>query len=200
MRFLFWIMSGFWVACTQPSGNRDERAVIPQNEMLASDSRLTMQQGLLYLAGKPYSGIVNSRYANGKLATKDSYLNGKLEGKQEKWYENGAIREIRYYTANRKVGKHEGWYQNGQKRFEYFINNDVPVKIHQEWFANGQLFTFNTYNDQGQPEGLQQMWYDNGKIKANYVVKGGRRFGLLGAKGCMGKREIKATQLVIAKE
>lgn len=199
MRFFF-LSCVFLGACTPPSNEIQSVEVVPKVETLASDSTLSMQQRHLYLKDKPYSGFVTDRYANGKLASKEGYLNGKLEGKQEKWYENGAIREVRYYTANRKVGKHEGWYQNGQKRFEYFINNDVPVKTHREWYQNGQLFTYNTFNNAGQPEGLQQMWYDNGKIKANYVVKEGRRFGLLGAKGCMGKREVKATQLVIAKE
>ncbi len=200
MRFLLFVISGFWAGCTHSSGDMNERTFIPQNEIWASDSTLSTQQGHLYLKDKPYSGFVISRYANGKLASKNSYLNGKLEGKQEKWYQNGDLQEIRFYETNRKVGKHEGWYQNGQKRFEYFINNDVPVKIHREWYENGQLFTFNTFNDAGQPEGLQQMWFENGKIKANYVVKEGRRFGLLGAKGCMGKREIKTTKMVIAKE
>ena len=199
MRF-FLFFGVFLGACTHPSNEIESVAVVPKIEILVSDSTLSMQQGLLYLKDKPYSGLVISRYSNGKLASKNGYLSGKLEGKQEKWFENGALQEIRFYKTNRKVGKHESWYQNGQKRFEYFINNDVPVKTHREWYQNGQLFTYNTYNDAGQLEGLQQMWFDNGKIKANYVVKNGRRFGFLGAKGCMGKREIKTTQLVIAKE
>ena len=44
-----------------------------------------------------------------------------------------------------------------------------------------------------QPEGLQQLYFASVKIKANYVIKNGRRYGLLGAKGCMGENEKRET-------
>jgi antitoxin component YwqK of YwqJK toxin-antitoxin module len=37
----------------------------------------------------------------------------------------------------------------------------------------------------GYEEGLQQFYYDNGKVKANYFMKAGRRYGLLGTKNCV---------------
>jgi antitoxin component YwqK of YwqJK toxin-antitoxin module len=37
----------------------------------------------------------------------------------------------------------------------------------------------------GHEEGPQKWWYDNGKIKANYIIQDGRRFGLLGTKNCI---------------
>jgi antitoxin component YwqK of YwqJK toxin-antitoxin module len=37
----------------------------------------------------------------------------------------------------------------------------------------------------GHEEGEQKWWYDNGKIKANYIIKDGRRYGLLGTKNCI---------------
>ena len=40
----------------------------------------------------------------------------------------------------------------------------------------------NYYN--GKEQGSQKVWYNNGKIKSNYVVKDGRRYGLLGTKNC----------------
>jgi antitoxin component YwqK of YwqJK toxin-antitoxin module len=36
----------------------------------------------------------------------------------------------------------------------------------------------------GQEEGSQKLWYDNGKIRANYVIIKGKRYGLLGTKNC----------------
>jgi antitoxin component YwqK of YwqJK toxin-antitoxin module len=171
--------------------------IIPAIEVSAENTTLSMKEGTLYVNNKPYSGFVIEKYLGGKLASKNGYLNGKLEGKQEKWFENGTQQEVRFYATNRKIGKHEGWYENGQKRFEYFINNDVPIEIHREWYDSGQLFSLLTYNAKGQPEGRQQMWFANGQIKANYVVKNGRRFGLFGAKGCMGENEKKETGLKI---
>ena len=36
----------------------------------------------------------------------------------------------------------------------------------------------------GQQHGSQKVWYLNGKIKSNYVIKDNRRYGLLGTKNC----------------
>jgi antitoxin component YwqK of YwqJK toxin-antitoxin module len=144
---------------------------------------------------KPNSGYVLEKYPNKQKATQNAYFNGKLEGIQQKWFENGAKMEVRFYKENRKVGMHEGWYANGQKRFEYFIENDIPIKTHREWYQNGQLYSLSNYDQEGQPEGEQKMWFETGQIKSNYIIKDGRRFGFLGAKGCMGEGEKKATGL-----
>jgi antitoxin component YwqK of YwqJK toxin-antitoxin module len=176
-------------------GSCQTKPTVPEIETPATDTKFMMTEGILFFNHKPYSGFVIEKYPNEKWASKSGYLNGKLEGKQEKWFENGQQQELRFYTDNHKVGKHEGWYSTGQKRFEYFIENDIPIKTQQEWYANGQRYTAFSYNNEGQPEGTQQMWFENGQIKANYVIKNGRRFGLLGAKGCMGENEKKQTQL-----
>ena len=47
----------------------------------------------------------------------------------------------------------------------------------------GKLFHLATYKN-GQEEGTQKMWYDNDKIRANYYIIDGKRYGLLGTKNC----------------
>ncbi len=160
---------------------------IPDSLVALADTNLSERQGILYYAQKPFSGFVFEKYLTEKLALKNGYLHGKLEGIQEKWYSDGSKMEVRFYHANRKTGKHIGWWENKKIKFEYFIKNDIPIKMHREWYPNGQLYSLSTYNIEGQPEGTQQMWFETGQIKANYVIKDGRRFGFLGAKGCMGE-------------
>ena len=185
-----------FISCQQQAKVVEQNPVVlPKTELMAVDKAFAWQQDVLFYNGKPYSGYVLDKYPNGKLAARNGYVNGKLEGIQEKWYENGSKMEVRFYTNNRKNGKHEGWYDNGQKRFEYIIKEDVPVATHREWYANGQLYTLFNYNSEGQPEGTQRMWYVTGQVKSNYIIKDGRRFGFLGAKGCMGEGEKKATGL-----
>ncbi len=171
--------------------NNEQLVAIPNIELLADDKDFEWQQDILLYKRKPFTGFTIEKFPNQKLSTKNGYLNGKLEGKQQKWFENGAKMELRFYTNNHKNGTHEGWYNHGQKRFEYFIENDIPIKTHREWHANGQLFTRFNFNNEGQPDGEQKMWFETGQIKANYVIKNGRRFGFLGAKGCMGENEKK---------
>ncbi len=64
------------------------------------------------------------------------------------------------------------------------FNNDLPIKRHCQWYRSGKLYSLFEYNNAGQPEGAQQLWYEDGSVKSNYVVKDNRRFGFLGAKGC----------------
>ena len=53
----------------------------------------------------------------------------------------------------------------------------------KEWNNEGNLIYLATYK-KGQEEGPQKLWYDNGKIRANYIIKNGKRYGLLGTKNC----------------
>jgi antitoxin component YwqK of YwqJK toxin-antitoxin module len=99
------------------------------------------------------------------------------------------LSEKRFYRNNQKFGHHIAFWGNGQKRFDYHFVEDMPVGEHKQWYQSGQLFSLCHYNKQGQPAGRQSFWYENGKLKANFEVVEGRRFGLLGAKGCMGENE-----------
>ena len=137
--------------------------VVPKIELLADNKEFEWQQDVLFSEGKPYSGYVLEKYPSGQKASQNGYLKGKLEGEQLKWFENGAKMEVRHYAENRKIGTHEGWYENGQKRYEYFIENDIPIKTHREWYSSGQLYSLFNYDTQGQPEGVQKMWFEIGR-------------------------------------
>ena len=188
------------ISCVKKTDDTIEESVaIPKTELLADNDGFGRQQDILLFKGKPYSGYVLEKYSNGQRSSQNAYFKGKLEGIQQKWFENGVLMEIRHYTVNRKVGIHQGWYKNRQKRYEYFIENDIPMKTHREWYPSGQLYSLFNYDSQGQPEGTQQMWFANGQIKANYVIQNGRRFGFLGAKGCMGEGEKKLSSLTFEK-
>ena len=197
--FLFFIFGiSFLFACKQKEETKP-LVKIPNIEISSADSAIAMQQDLMTYRSKLYSGFVVEKYPNGQLAAKNGFVNGKLEGMQLKWYPDGSKMEARAYTANRKDGKHLAWWPNGKRKFLYLIENDTPVGVHYEWYEDGKLYALNSYNKEGQPEGKQQMCYDNGQIKSNYVIKEGRRFGFLGAKGCMGEGEKKATGLKFEK-
>jgi len=183
-------------ACTKQAEVVEENFVeIPKIEILSTNKELSVSHDTVFFQGKLYSGFVLEKYENGQVAANNGFFNGKLEGKQEKYYPDGSKMELRFYHENRKNGTHHGWWQNGQMKFEYFIKADIPVGTHKEWYPSGQLYSLYTYNQEGQPEGKQQMWFETGQVKSNYVFKDGRRFGFLGAKGCMGENERKQTPL-----
>ena len=75
------------------------------------------------------------------------------------------------------------FWENGNKRFEFDAKNDACEGELSEWTFDGKLTHLAHFKD-GQEEGSQKLWYDNGKIRANYVIIKGKRYGLLGTKNC----------------
>ncbi|MFN3848966.1 MAG: toxin-antitoxin system YwqK family antitoxin [Spirosomataceae bacterium] len=187
MRYLLLIF--LLVGCNKPQ-NDFASISIPNVLVEVSDKNIVNKDGIIYYQNQSFSGFLTEKQA-GKLIFKEGYLNGKQEGESNRWFLNGQLAEQRFYHENRKEAKHTGWWENGQKRFEYHFKTDIPVGHHQEWYPSGRVFTSFHFDDQGQPEGSQQMWFEDGKVKSNYVMKNGRRYGFYGAKGCMGKNEKK---------
>lgn len=107
---------------------------------------------------------------------------------QKKYFPSGKIMEIRHFSHGAKNGLQTGFWENGNKRFEYFAVNDACEGELKEWAENGQLFHLAHYKN-GQEDGVQKMWHANGKLRSNFVLIGGRRFGLLGTKNCINTDE-----------
>lgn len=97
--------------------------------------------------------------------------------------------EIRHFSQGAKNGLQTAYWENGNKRFEYFAVNDVCEGELREWDENGKLFHLAHYKN-GHEEGVQQMWHANGKLRSNFIMIDGRRFGLLGTKNCINKDEV----------
>ena len=101
----------------------------------------------------------------------------------KKYYPNKQLMEYREFKNEMKNGKQIAYWENGNKRFEFIAKDDAYEGELKEWDYHGRLFHLAHYKN-GQEEGVQKLWYENGKIRANYVIIKGRRFGLLGTKNC----------------
>ena len=103
----------------------------------------------------------------------------------EKRYGDGALMSVRTYRDGKEEGIHRGYWPGGALKFEYRYHNGLSEGVQREWFEDGSPFTEFNYV-KGHEAGLQRMWTSYGKLRANYVVKNGRRYGLIGAMGCRG--------------
>jgi len=158
--------------------------VLPTQYLNRKDHFLSFHQDTLYYKNTKYSGYVFDRFENGDSAFLGSYLNGIEEGVFKKWYLNNQLGEYRTYHAGKKVGKHVGFWEDGQPKFEFNFMDGELEGITNEWYRNGQAYKAFHYK-MGYENGSQKMWWENGIIRANYVVKQGRRYGLIGLKLCM---------------
>lgn len=159
---------------------------------LASDPGFRFSQDTLYLNSKKYSGKQFMVYPSKDTAYIKCYLNGLLEGEQKQWYPNGVLGEKRLYVSNRKEGLHEGWWDSNKPKYSYEFYNDEFEGQVLEWYESGQLFKKFHYNA-GHEEGSERLWYEDGSVRANYVIKKGKKYGLIGIKLCKNPNE-KVTQ------
>jgi antitoxin component YwqK of YwqJK toxin-antitoxin module len=98
-------------------------------------------------------------------------------------YANGQIAEVRSYARGEKTGTHRGWWANGAPKFECRYDDGAAVGTCREWYANGRLAAIHRFQ-RGAEAGLQQGWSDTGRPQFSYVMRDGRRYGLLGALNC----------------
>lgn len=146
---------------------------------------ITYNNGELLVNGKVFTGQLFTIFQNtSDTSTIENYQNGLEDGVWKKYFPNKLTQEIRYFNKGKKVGIYETWWPNGKPQLQYFFYNDEYEGTCKEWSENGLLVKIMNYQ-KGHEQGEQKWWYENGKIKANYVIKEGRRFGLLGTKNCI---------------
>jgi antitoxin component YwqK of YwqJK toxin-antitoxin module len=87
------------------------------------------------------------------------------------------------HSAADKSGCSITYWENGKMRMLANYKEGVYHGRVYEWDAQGKIYRIGTYAN-GQEEGLQRLYYANGKIRANYEVIEGRKYGLAGTKNC----------------
>lgn len=145
-----------------------------------------VRNGVLLQRGAAFSGRTIERYADGTRKRETGYRNGKLDGITRAWFANGQLDYARTYRVGLEEGVHRGWYENGSRRFEYHYANGTADGLSLQWYENGRDYT-RFHFAKGFEEGQQQMWSPDGTLRANYVIRNGRRYGLPGSVGCRGQ-------------
>lgn len=156
---------------------------VPKNYVLHTDTNFHQHQDTLYYQQQYFTGFSYALFDNGDTQLVKSYFNGLEEGLQQEWYSNKQLTEQRFYINGKKEGLQQGWWQNGKQKFIFTAADDQFIGEVKEWTVTGLLYRdFNYVN--GREEGSQKMWWENGTIRANYVIKNGKKYGLLGLKIC----------------
>ncbi len=141
-------------------------------------------QDTIYYKNEPFTGIQYSLYPSGDTAFVKPCYAGLQEGMTKNWYPNKQLADERLYKSGKKEGIHKSWWPDGKIKFIYEFDNDEFNGVIKEWYSNGSAFK-EFHMVKGYEEGSQKMWWINGKTRANYIIKNGRRYGLLGTKNCV---------------
>ncbi len=150
-----------------------------------TDTSLHFNNGTVYNKNNLFSGTIYTLYNNSAdTAEIRSYLLGKEDGVWKKFYPNHTLKEIREFKNGKKVGKMKAYWDNKNVMIECFFEDDEYDGTYKEWNRNETVIRNMNYV-KGHEDGSQQMFYDNGKVRSNYIIKEGKRFGLLGTKNCI---------------
>ncbi len=157
---------------------------IPFNFIVSTDSNFNFHQDTLYYKKNYFTGFQFSLHKNGDTALLNGYFNGLPEGFQKKWYDNRLLSEERFYINGKKEGTHKSWWPDGKLKFIFNASSNEYDGQYKEWYASGVLAKEFHYVN-GQEEGSQRLWWDNGTVRANYVIRNGKKYGLIGLKICV---------------
>jgi antitoxin component YwqK of YwqJK toxin-antitoxin module len=157
---------------------------VPGKYINANDSGFVNHQDTVYYQQQYFTGYQFSLYPNGDTAFIKSYFNGVEEGLQRKWYPNKQLAEERFYINGKKEGTHRGWWPDGKPKFFFQVSSDEYNGEFKEWYSSGLLGKQFHYTN-GQEEGSERLWWDNGTVRANYVIRKGKKYGLIGLKTCV---------------
>jgi antitoxin component YwqK of YwqJK toxin-antitoxin module len=154
--------------------------------MISADNlQISFQNSGVFYQGKPFSGKLFSLDPQTQDTLKiESYSNGNRHGNWIQYYPGHLLREFRTFEQGKKVGVFVQYFPTGKKQVVYNFQNDEYQGLAREWNESGVLIREMHYMA-GHEEGSQKLFYDNGQVRANYVMKNGRRFGLLGTKNCV---------------
>ena len=175
--------------CTSCSNKKQRVAeikipkTVPPNYINANDRGFIKHQDTIYYQQKFFTGYQFKLYTTGDTAFITAYFNGVEEGFHKKWYPGKQIAEERFYINGKKEGVHKGWWPDGKQKFIFELNSNEYNGEFREWYSSGLLSKQFHYVN-GQEEGSQRLWWDNGTVRANYVIRNGKKYGLIGLVTC----------------
>jgi len=164
----------------------------PSATLDANDPGLRREGLLLLDEGEPLSGNLVERDEQGRVLALTPYRNGTKHGVARTWHANGTLASSRSFEHGVKVGHHFAWWENGRPRLDLHFADGVYQGTCREWYETGQI-AHEARFESGHEVGLQRSWTMTGDLFSNYVVRDGRRYGLLGAKPCCTIEDDEAT-------
>ena len=112
-------------------------------------------------------GEWKKHYANGKVFIVANYINDTLEGLVTSYYKNGIKQAENDYLAGKLNGVSKQYDIKGQIIREISYKNNL-IYGNCVFYEDGVIYA-ETYYKNGIPDGPCKDYYDNGKIKHEYV-------------------------------
>jgi hypothetical protein len=152
--------------------------------LAADNPRVSRAAPLWLLDQQPMSGELQRQEADGGTTILPLH-EGSVHGVVKSRYANGRPRSEGAFVQGQAEGVHRAWWPSGPLRSEQRFEQGRPQGLSRTWYASGVLYQEHRY-ERGQEAGLQRVWFEDQRLRANYEVRNGRRYGNIGAMGCAG--------------
>lgn len=153
---------------------------------------LTRQGPLWLFKGVPFNGDVR-RIEDDIAITVIPVKTGFVTGIVRSTSPQGTLRREGRFENSMPMGLHRTWWPDGTMQSESHYLGGIPEGMSRTWYASGSAYEEHRYK-LGQEFGAQKVWFEDRRLKANYEVRNGRRYGNFGAIGCIGGDKPKAPQ------
>jgi len=173
----FFILMSIMHSCTHKTDPANEQIRVDK-----SDRSLSLSNGIYYYKNEKLTGTITDKFTNGKCKAIEQINNGKQQGATETFYEDGSKESTRYYTAGEKDSVQLGWWPNTLPKYIYHFANGKYNGDFTEWYIDGNMMQQIHYQNGEELSG--KGWRPNGKLYMNFVVRNGRRYGLMNANLC----------------
>lgn len=164
-----------------------------------SDERITTAE-IALRDGKPH-GPFKQYNEGGILSTEGTTQNGAPAGELRNYYETGELQSIEHYADGEQAGLQQYYFANGQLSSEYtagaageaspytayypngkvqttgLVKNDHTFGDFKKYYPNGALKETGTYDENGELDGENIVYYRNGNIDHKYHYKSGKMNG-----------------------
>lgn len=141
------------------------------------------RSGRLLWHGQAFSGDVID-HSDPRYVQRTSYRNGLRHGLAQAWYGDGSLAYQRRFADGLRQGEHVGFWPGGWPQFRFRYIDDLFEGEQASYYKNGMPLELRHYRA-GQEVGRQQIWAASGELSSNYIVKEGRRYGLVGSVDCV---------------
>lgn len=130
-----------------------------------------------YVDGKQ-QGPETTWYATGEVEAQGDYLDDERHGTWLWTFPTGERKGLNTYDRGKKDGPYEWWHTPQQRHSLGTYRNDKHFGSWTWWREDGGIDTLRGYTDEGRKHGLEETYYDNGKLKTRYTWERGQLVGL----------------------
>jgi len=119
----------------------------------------------------------NNDYAKDAIVEKGYYKNSRKDGKWIKYWPNGNVKSEMFYKRGRTSGNYITYFNNGNIEEQGTMKSGTLYGEYKMYWPNGQIRQNKTFSDNGNSEGIVELFYENGNKEVSYNTENGKESG-----------------------